>query len=219
MLDSFRRPDAPPLSFKTDAELRYIIDNREKYLPESVLGAVTELQNRGHELSEEEIRVVQEDMKARVEIANTGPGYNGVFADNYKDCLVEDPDAYQFYSRRVIKVFTFFSVFFGSILMAMNIAKTKNQGGVFLVILFGIVVTVVEDVIAFSFQIGAFAFVLGIINILMMDALFWNRFIGKTTLYKARKYWVPLIIWLVLFGIVIITLIKNGGAMPGYPAK
>lgn len=69
MLTSFRRPDATSLNYKTDAELRYIIDNRENYLPESVLGAMTELKNRGTQFSDEEMRVVEEDMQARMDIA------------------------------------------------------------------------------------------------------------------------------------------------------
>src|SRR5437879_2079490 len=109
MLTSFLQPNAPDAAIKSDTELRYCIDNREKYLPESVLTAVAELQGRGVEFSEEEIRVIEEDMQARTEIAASSKiGYGSLFNDGYKNCLIEDPDAYSFYSKRVIKAFTFF---------------------------------------------------------------------------------------------------------------
>src|ERR1700757_2761716 len=119
MLTSFRRPDATPLNYKTDTELRYIIDNRENYLPESVLGAMAELKHRGKEFSDEEVRVVEEDMQARMDIAVSAAQSSSFFADSGRDLQVKDPDGYQFYSRRVIKAFTFFfSPVFGAILMA-----------------------------------------------------------------------------------------------------
>lgn len=201
MLTSFLRPDAPNTSGKSDDELRDCIDNRENLLPESVLAAVTELQRRKVDFSEEEIKVIQEDMQARTEIAASSKiGYGSLFNDGYKKCLVEDPDAYAFYSKRAIKGFTFFcGAFFGSILMAINIWKTKNQLGVLLVLLFGIGLTVVEIGIAENAHLGTssnifFAF----LNTAMIEFLFWNIYIGKNALYRARTYWTPLTIAIIL---------------------
>jgi len=213
MLTSFIRPDAPPVNTKSDEELHHIIDNREKYLPESVLAAMAELKKRGTEFSDEGIRVVEEDMQTRIEIANTTSAFAGLYNDNIKNSLVEDPEAYSFYSKRIIKVFTFFfGILFGSIMMAMNIAKTKNQGGVFITLLFGIGLTVVEGVIGYNVSGGsALTFVIAFLNVYLIEALFWNRYIGKTALYRARKYWVPLIIGLVLYCILIAAIISGGG--------
>lgn len=212
MLDSFRRPDARPLNFKTDYELHHIIDNREKYLPESVLGAMSELKNRGTVFSDEEVRVVEEDMQARKEIANTTSTFGGLFSDNYKNGLVEDPEAYDFYSKRAIKAFTFFfGAFFGSVMMAMNIAKTQNQRGVLLVLLFGIGLTVIEGIIGLNYSGGsALTFIFAFINMSMMDGLFWNKYIGKNAMYRPRKYWIPLIIGLAIYGALIVLIIASG---------
>lgn len=213
MLISFLRPDAPPTSSKTDEELRESIDNRENYLPETVLNAVAELQRRGHEFSNEELQVISEDMQARMEIVSgTTPAF-GIINDNYKDALVEDPDAYEFYSRRVIKVFTFFfSAFFGAILMAINIGKTKDYNGVVLVLVFGMGISVVEQVLAGAIGLGAGATIFfAFINASLIDALFWNKYIGNTTLYKARAYVVPLIIGLLLTAIVVWSMFQLNG--------
>ena len=212
MLESFRSPDAPPINFKTDEELRFIIDNREKYLPESVLGAAAVLKERGKELSEEEDRVVREDMQARLEIANSSPAYTSLFSDSYKNCLVEDPEAYQFYSRRIIKIFTFFfGVFFGSIMMAINIGKTKNQAGVFSVLLFGLFLTIIESVIGYYSGGGTgVTIIVAFINSYLIDYLFWDKYIGNSTLYTARKYWVPLIVGILIYAGIVAMIVASG---------
>src|SRR3569623_1843876 len=150
MLTSFRRPDATPLNYRTDTELHVIIDNRENYLPESVLGAMAELKHRGTEFSDEEVRVVEEDMQARIEIADSATQSYAFFTDSGNDLQVEDPDAYSFYSRRVIRALSFFSLLFGAILMAMNIGKTKNSMGVISALLLGLSVTFLENYLILS---------------------------------------------------------------------
>jgi len=213
MLTSFLRPDAPPPSSYSDEELMERIDNRENYLPATVLNAVAELQRRGHEFSEEELRVINEDMQARMEIVNGNTPAFGIINDNYKDALVEDPDAYEFYSRRVVKVFTFFfSAFFGAILMAINIGKTRDYNGVILVLVFGLGISVVEQTLAAAIGLGAGATIFfAFINASLIDALFWNRYIGNTTLYKARTYLAPLIIGLLLTAIVVWSMFQLNG--------
>ena len=219
MFTSFRRPDAPPLNYKTDAELRYIIDNRENYLPESVLGAMTELKSRGTQFSDEEVRVVEEDMQARMEIAANAAQSTSFFADGGTDLQVEDPDAYVFYSRRVIKAFSFFSLFFGCILMAMNLAKTKNYAGVMRVILFGLGISFLENYLVLSGIVpGSAGIIIMVINSFLIDLLFWNQYIGKATLYKARPFWIPLIIGLALIAFTV-TAIYTGQIKMQLPTK
>jgi hypothetical protein len=228
MLTSFRRPDATPLSYKTDAELHYIIDNRENYLPESVLGAMDELKNRGTEFSDEEVRVVEEDMQARMEIANNAAQSSSFFADSGRDLQVEDPDAYPFYSRRVIKAFTFFfSPVFGAILMAMNISKTRNGAGMFQVIVFGFGMILVDNlIVAYAGLNASFNVVLSFVNAYLIDMLFWDKYVGKATLYKPRSFWVPLIIGLALSALLLAAIYYQGNGnhafdslFPKGPAK
>jgi hypothetical protein len=130
-------------ALKSDDELHSCIDNREKYLPESVEAAVAELQSRGVEFSEEELRVITEDMQARRELAETPSVGFGAFNSRDKNNLVEDPEAPALYSRSAIYVFSvLFSVLFGSVMLAINISKTPNKNKAILVVLFGLGYTI-----------------------------------------------------------------------------
>jgi len=208
MLNSFLRPDASQPASKPDQELHDIINSREKYLPESVEGAVAELQNRGVEFSDEELTVINEDMQARRELSVTRDiGWN-FFDSSYQNNIVEDPDAYIFYSRRVIKVFAILlGAFFGSIMLAINIGKTKNTTGVFLVVLFGIFFTSAQVFISESAHLGSsFTIMSSLIGAYCLDYFFWNRYIGGATLYKAKPYWIPLTIGLVIVALLLCSI-------------
>jgi hypothetical protein len=212
MLESYIRPDAPNPAFKTDDQLHYIIDNREKYLPESVEIALAELQHRGVEFSEEEITVINEDMQARRQLALTRD--IGLFNSAYQNNLVDDPDAYIFYTRRVIRVFSIlFGALFGSIMMAINIGKTKNAVGVASVVIFGLFFTTAQIVIGNSAKVGtSFTVLCSLIGAYCLDYFFWNRYIGNTALYKAKPYWIPLIIALVLVVLIMAAMIYGNAA-------
>jgi hypothetical protein len=213
MLSSFIRPGVPPLSFKSNDELEFIIDNREKYLPESVEGAVDELQSRGKAFSDEELQVISEDMQARRQLAESASVSGGLFSNPGKNNFVDDPDAYVFYSRRVIRVFTIlFSAFFGSIMMAINIGKTKNTTGVILVLLFGVVFTTMQIVILQSVHINSsLTIIFCLLAAFCLDSFFWARYLGKSTLYKPRTFWTPLIIGLAITGLYIWAILSGAG--------
>jgi hypothetical protein len=200
MLDSFIRPDAPNPQFKTDDELRYIIDNREKYLPESVEIAVAELQHRSVEFSDEEITVINEDMQARRQLANVREMSRGIFAGSTKNIYVEDPDAYVLYTRQVIRVFAILcSTLFASILMAVNIGKTKNTVGVISVVGFGLFFTTAQIFIASATKMGTpFTFICGIAGAYCLDYFFWSKYIGYNALFKPSTYWIPAIVAVLL---------------------
>ncbi|MBS1528482.1 MAG: hypothetical protein JST19_22735, partial [Bacteroidetes bacterium] len=89
-------------SRRSDADLRERIDHREKYLPETIEASLEELQNRGHEFSDEELKVIREDIQAHRNNAYLADGRSGFFPGNDKAVIVEDLDAPSFYSRRNI---------------------------------------------------------------------------------------------------------------------
>jgi hypothetical protein len=198
-------------ALKSDEELQSCVDNREKYLPETVEAAVAELQKRGIELSEDELKVIAEDMQARREIAEAGTGIFGVFNTNWNNNHVEDPDAVLFFSKRVIFAFAVLcSVFFGSILLAVNISKTKNRDKAFLVVLYGLGFTFAQQVISLEYRLDPiFTLIMSIVGAYMMDNLFWNKYIGNSTLYRTRPIWVPLIIGLLLVALLLVTVYKS----------
>jgi len=198
-------------ALKSDEELHSCIDNREKYLPETVEAAVAELQKRGEEFTEEELRIIAEDMQARREMAESGTGIFGVFNTNWNNNQVEDPDAPLLFSKRAIFAFAVLcSVFFGSIMLAVNISKTKNKDKIFWVVLYGLGFTFAQQIISLNYKLDPIVMlVLSIAGAYMMDNLFWSKYIGNSTLYRARPIWIPLIIGLILVALLLFT-VYNG---------
>ncbi len=199
-------------ALKSDGELHQCIDDREKYLPETVEAAVAELQTRGVEFSEEELNVIAQDMEARRELAASNTD-NFVLYSNGKNTQIDDPEAPSYYSKRAILVFSvLFSVFFGSVMLAVNVAKTQNKSMAIWVAVCGLGYSVATVLIGQSLNLNSgFAMVFGWTGAYIMDFLFWNRYIGKSTLYRAKPIWIPLIIGLAI-SIPLIMLVMYSGA-------
>ncbi|MDP9079460.1 MAG: hypothetical protein M3O71_18665 [Bacteroidota bacterium] len=199
-------------TMKSDEELHEYVDNREKYLPESVESAVEELQNRGIVFSDEELKVIAEDMQARRELAGTPPTNPSLFAFSDINNQIDDPDAPEFYSKRAIYVFSIlFSVLFGSIMLAINVSKTPKSSRAALVALFGLGYTALTITIAelLNLPTGA-GIVISILGGYILNAFFWNKYIGNDTLYRLKPIWVPLTIGLVIVGGLLFIIFKYG---------
>jgi hypothetical protein len=200
-------------TMKSDEELHKCIDNREKYLPESVEAAVIELQNRGVDFSDEELKVIAEDMQARRDIAESGTESFGLFNRKDKNYHVEDPDAPAYYSKFAIVLFSvLFSVLFGSIMLAVNVSKTQNITKAILVILYGLGFTAIIIILAQNLNISNtyLSVIAGMIGAYSMEILFWKRYLGNATLYRVKPIWIPLIIGLAIVIPIIILIINNG---------
>jgi hypothetical protein len=192
-------------ALKSDEELHNCVENREKYLPESVEAAVAELQNRGEEFSDEELKVIAEDMQARRALAEIGSNSFSIFTGEAKNNQIEDPDGPSFFSKGAILLFSFLSVFFGSILLAINIYKTPHRSKTILVLLYGFGFTMLVNILALSLKLGAiFAIGGNCAGAYSMEVLFWNNYIGAPTLYRPRSIWVPAIIAIILIAFNII---------------
>jgi hypothetical protein len=196
-------------SAKSDTELLDTIENRQKYLPETIEASVAELQYRKHAFTDEELNVITEDVEAhRRNAAVSNPG-SGFFNKNYKRNIIEDPDAPAFYSRLVIYAFAFlFSTLFGSILLAININKTDKPARMIWVVLFGVAFTAFQILVGETMHSGSSpSVILSFVGAYMLESLFWNRYIGNATFYRTRPIWIPLIIGLILLGLIILSII------------
>ena len=196
-------------SAKTDEELLDTIENRQLYLPETIEASVAELQYRGHAFTEEELTVINEDIEAHRRNADMTGGRIGFASNTYKNNIVQDPDAPSFYSRRAVYGFTFFlGALFGSIMLAININKTKNPVNALWVILFGIGFTVMQVVIVQSSHANSsLAIIFGILSASILEYFFWNRFIGNSTFYRLKPIWIPLIIGFAIATLVVLAAI------------
>ena len=180
-------------------------------MPDSVEAAVKELQFRKHEFSDEELRQIAQDIRTQREDAANFSGRRSAFSDK-KGVTVIDPDAPLLYSLRAIRIFTILcGAFFGSILIAININKIGKGINAFWALLFGVVFTVVQIVILNGYTSpgsGSSGAILGgLIASYILDYVFWRNFIGYSTFYRAKPIWVPLIIAVLLFALIIAAFI------------
>ena len=197
-------------ALKSDEELHNYVDNREKYLPESVEAAVAELQHRGVEFSDDELKVIAEDMKARRATSSVQSNSIGFFFDPEKVKQVEDEGAPAFFTKRAIYGFSvFFTLIFGSIMLAINVSKTKNRSGIIWIILYGLGFTVIISMLAQYFHLNSgFGIMLNILGTYPMNNFFWNKYIGNDRLYRVKPVWIPLIIGIALSALVLYIIFK-----------
>jgi hypothetical protein len=190
-------------------ELQDRIDNREKYLPETIEASVTELQNRGHVFTGEELQVIKEDLQAQHD--NAGLQGSGGISGTYKNTIVEDPAAPLFYSRRAVFLFAvFMGALFGSIMFAINLAKIKKYAEVVWVLLFGVGFTILQYIlISYANTGNSLGIFFGLISGYSLDYFFWERFIGRSVFYRARPVWVPLIIAILLGALIVWGMFYN----------
>jgi len=194
----------------TTMELLERIENRQKYMPETIEAAVAELQYRKYEFSEEELKVVNEDIQALRANAALVTNAKGLFSKDYKNVIVLDPDAPRLYSRMAINIFTvLFGALFGSIMMAMNLNKFEKSKEAAWVILFGVGFTIVQYIVLSNVpgSSSSIQVVFGFIGAYLIDFIFWKLYIGYATFYRKRPIWIPLIIALIFASLIIASVI------------
>ena len=196
---------------RTNEELIERIENRQNYMPETVEASIAELQSRGHEFPDEELKVISEDLQAMRENAALSGNSQGFFNKEYKNVIVGDPDAPLMYSRRVIYFFSvLFGALFGSIMLAINIGKLGKRTEALYTVLFGIAFTTIQVFIGMRAAPGSstsYGILFGFAAAFCLDFFFWKRVIGYSTFYRKRQIWVPLIIGIVLASLIIAAII------------
>jgi len=193
-------------TLRSEPELKERVENRQKYLPETVEASVAELQQRGFNFSEEDLARISEDIKRQRDNVATAPtSSSALWNSAYKHNLVEDTKAPMLYSRRAVYIFTIlFGALFGSIMLAINCSKVKTRNGIIWSLLFGIIFTVIQVIGSNYANVGgSYYYLCGFIAGACIDYFFWNRFIGNTTFYRARTIWTPLIIALLFTAFII----------------
>jgi hypothetical protein len=191
----------------SEEELRNIIENREKFLPETVEASLAELQLRGVEFANEEVRVINDDIKAKRDNATI---YKSGLNNTYKNSVVEDLAAPLFYSRRSVYIFTVLcGALFGSILFAINAAKIKNTAAVVWSLLFGLIFTTIQIIGIDYVNVGSsYGLLCGLLSAICLDYFFWKHFFGNT-FYRARSIWVPLIVAVMFIALLVVAMLVD----------
>ncbi len=192
----------------TDEQLNEKIANRHKYIAEIVLASLAELQKRGRIFSEEELIAIRKDAVIIPEEVKIKEGELWVENQNLNTPSGNEPELY---TRQVIRIFSaLFSVFFGSILMAMNLYRTPTKKGIIEVLAFGLMYTV--GIMWLGTQIpniGSFSIIINIAGGYLIEMLFWNKYIGAETQFKKRPFWIPLLIGIGMTALLIFLIIST----------
>ncbi len=155
------------------------------------------------------IRDSQTEQKDKVSAALNELKNRGIEPDNYSQILERkediqpkpDENSPTLYSKRLIYTFAIlFSVIFGGIMLAINLKAVNNKKGIYPVIIFSVLYFALSIYILEQMNAGTSGtLVLGAIGALILNNVFWNKYIGKETLYHKKSYVKPLIIALSIF--------------------
>ncbi len=169
------------MSKKPSNELVKIAKEHGKEPEEKINAALLELKKRGFDISD-----YSKILKAIKEKENEPK---------------LDENSPTLYSDRVIYVFSIlFSVIFGGILFSINLKELNNKKGIFPVITFSLLYTALSIYILNLINANSGgSLIFGAIGALIINKIFWNKYIGKETLYHKKSYKKPLIIALVIF--------------------
>ena len=167
------------VSNNTNPELAKIIGDRQTEPEEKVTAALNELKKRGIETTDY-LEIIESIKKSEPQ---------------------PDENAPTLYSDRVIYTFSIlFSVIFGGILFAINLKEVDKRKGIYPVIIFSVLYTALSIYILNLIDVGTYAtLALGAIGALILNTVFWNKYIGKGIKYNKRSYRKPLIIALAIF--------------------
>jgi hypothetical protein len=189
------------MSGKSDAELQVYLDEREKYTPEAIEAAITEMQKRGRIIPEDNLLNIRFELDQKRLLKDKEAAEFWKTENKWKKNVVNDETAPIYYSEKAIYGFSIlFSVVFGAVLMANNLKKTDARKGVWEVVAFG--------VIYFSLQLWVLSMIPGgtgltiattMFGAIIMNQYFWKKYIGRNVKYRAKQIWKPLIIGLIIF--------------------
>lgn len=192
------------LSKKSNQDLREYLNNFKKYTPETIEEVIREFKQRGQIIPEEDVSNYRQQLKEQADKRDEIESRDKEFWDNGKNWeknLTTDPNAPVFYSERVIYTFsTFLSVIFGSVLLAINCRSTEEKKGAWQVLLFGVCFTSLQILLLSQIPRNTMlTFIFSTIGALIMNNLFWKKYIGKDTKYRTKPIWKPLIVAIIIY--------------------
>ena len=135
--------------------------------------------------------------------------YFKFFSTKWKLNIVSDEDAPKLFSRRVIYIFScLFTVVTGGILLSINLKRVNRKDVIWIVLGYSIVYTAISVSILNQFERNTILTLL--VSMLGSFALynyFWKKYIGAETKYQTKPIWIPLIICVAIFSLLLWAII------------
>lgn len=114
--------------------------------------------------------------------------------------VVTDDDAPEYFSQQAIFGFSIlFSIIFGGGLMALNVHRSNNKTSAFFIVACSIIYSAIEfDLLKDAGGGILLKLLFNSIGAYGLNYFCWNRFIGRTTLYRAKPVLIPAILGVVI---------------------
>ena len=182
------------MSYKSDSELKEILNNQDKYTNKALQAVYWELEKRG----------LQEEVTIDEQLLETinSPVIEEKVVENQAENVDENSSPFdtfekkKLYSKPAILGFSvFFSTIFGAVLLMYNMRVTQNYKARIQVFLFGLLYMVLLYTVVF-FITPNFLVTLGLnyLGYTIMSEYFWNKYIGKNYDYEKKQIGKPLLI-------------------------
>jgi hypothetical protein len=191
----------------SESDLMQVINDKKIYVEEARQAASQILEER---------RVVAKNIsenncenKLQNEASVTIVG-NSINLNSNKSLLTDDINAPLLYSKVVIRVFSIlFSTLFGSVLLMTNLKEVKNSTAKIQVLLFGIIYSLLSILLITCLDTRNLTMPLNFIGSWILSEYFWNKYIGKETIYRKRNWYKALIISILVTIPFILAMIYN----------
>jgi hypothetical protein len=194
------------MSKKTVEELMEFIENFDRYSPEALTAAISELKVRGKDFSDEELK----SWNTRIEKMKEVEDEENIFGSSksLKKNVVTDPNAPLLYSKSSIMAFsTIFTVIFGAILLSLNVNSESQKIKIIgLGVLFTTLAILLGNLAASSI---IYVYLINGFGGYILTTEFWNKYVGRETKYRAKPIWFPLTISIVITGLLLIVMISR----------
>jgi len=184
---------------KSDAELEYILQEKDTYTNEAIQAVIWELENRN--LIEKgtikpAIIPVENEISVQEKKQNS---------TNTNESSVEALALPILYSKKAIQGFTiFFSTLFGAILLMSNLKKMNKPKARIEVFVFGIVYTIATIVLLNYLPKTFFlTLIFNIVGYAILIEYYWNNNLGKEFEHQKKQIKKPLIISVSVLAILI----------------
>lgn len=180
--------------YKSDSELERIINDKETFVELARIAAIEILKERNGQT--ESTKKAETEMKSAQE-RKVAAQQKAEEEEKKKSFVMDDPEAPELYSKRVITMFSaIFSAIFGAVLMMHNFKEVGNSKARNQVLVFGILYTIASILIINALNIQAIA--LNFTGAAILTEFFWNKQLGKEIKYRRRSWIKPAIISVII---------------------
>jgi hypothetical protein len=191
------------MTSKSDSELKNYIENKSQFQEAAILAAIWELEKRNNLGSKEKLIEKEIEQKKIEEIER-------IEQIKKESNITDDPNAPILYHSKFVLIFgALFSVFAGSILMALNFARLDKKKIAWLVVLSGLIYSTLQVIVLNQIQTSTTGLTLPIslLGMYLLELVFWKKQVSPDLKFRKRNIWGAIIIGLISWIPIIYSII------------